>query len=262
MSTDELPLLPGGERIFDRVSGPVVMLEAVAPSVGSGVIFVDAGHRWGICAVRSAKLAETYAFDDGSRTSGDAALAKMHQWHSVELSAWRMDDESTVDLLPLLLHARQLHRQLSLAWTSWEGLLSDLRRRDGAFVVEVSCGGQRGVTCIRDGLHVATYSDRHPGVGDLSLLDDLARPDSAVTVWRTTLPQDPSHDRPAQRDAADALTWYIKQKVGEDGEERLFTAPYAFHEEDTHHGSWFADALRTGELRGQVRRLQLNTSGS
>jgi hypothetical protein len=233
----------------------------VAPSVGSGVVFIEGGDRWGLCVVRSAAVAETYAFDEGARSTGDVAIARMQEWLHVELSAWRMQ-ERTLDLVPMLLHARQLHQRLSLAWTSWEGLLSDLRGRKGTFVVEIRCDLQRGVTCIRDGEHVASYCDAHPEPGDLSLLDDMVGPDSTVTVFRASLPYDSSLDRPTRRDAADALAWHITRKAGNGTEERFITAPFAFHGQPNEHDMWFAEAPPAKELRGQVQRLQINTSES
>jgi hypothetical protein len=75
----------------------------------------------------------------------------------------------------VFLRGDPLYDDLQLRWVEWGRLLTDLRRSPGAFVVELTTPIGRGVTSIREGTHVVTYTDQHVGPGDPTMLDELAR---------------------------------------------------------------------------------------
>jgi hypothetical protein len=89
------------------------------------------------------------------------------------MSACRWNDPA-MSLLEPLIHGETCYADLRLKWTAWSQLLEDLRARDGTFVVELFTPIGRGVTVIRGGKQVATYTDAHPSVGDPDLIDVLA----------------------------------------------------------------------------------------
>jgi hypothetical protein len=168
-----LPLLPAGSFLFEHLPARAIVLDALAPAVGNGVITVTDGDRSGVLVIRDGGVSDAVSIDDGTRSSGDAAFALISGWTSASMSACRWNDPA-MSLLEPLIHGETCYADLRLKWTAWSQLLEDLRARDGTFVVELFTPIGRGVTVIRGGKQVATYTDAHPSVGDPDLIDVLA----------------------------------------------------------------------------------------
>jgi hypothetical protein len=198
-----LPLLPAGSFVFEHLPARAIVLDALAPAVGNGVITVTDGDRTGVLVIRDGGVSDAVSIDDGSRSSGDAALAHIGGWRSASMSACRWNDPA-MSLLDPPIHGEPCYADLRLKWTAWSQLLEDLRARDGTFVVEMFTPIGRGVTVIRGGKQVATYTDAHPSVGSPDLIDvlaaggtgsvrvlvasDLTRNGNALTTSKTGVP--------------------------------------------------------------------------
>ncbi len=168
-----LPLLPSGATLFDELPAGAVVLDALAPAVGDGVITVRDGARMGILIIRAGCIADALTVDGGVRATGDPALASIKEWHSAKVSACRLSHDAMALLGPLIQGEPQ-YTGLRLEWTVWTELLKDLRSRGGTFVVELCTSAGHGVTLIRDGQQVATYTDSHRSLGGADLIDALA----------------------------------------------------------------------------------------
>jgi hypothetical protein len=171
---DVLPLLPHGSPLFQSLPGDAVVLEALAPAVKAGVIVSRRGESAGVALVRGGAITECLCIDGATKTSGIEALQQMSQWSDSHVSAAQLS-VAEVNVVHVFLRGEPLHDDLQLRWVEWGRLLTELRRSPGAFVVELSTPAGRAVTSIREGSHVATYSDQHAGPGDPSMLDELAR---------------------------------------------------------------------------------------
>lgn len=168
-----LPLLPAGSFLFEHLPARALVLDALAPAVENGVITMIDGDRTGVLVIRDGGISDAVSIDDGTRSSGDAALALISGCKSASMSACRWNDPA-MSLLEPLIHGETCYEDLRLKWTAWSQLLDDLRARDGTFVVELFTPIGRGVTVIRGGKQVATYTDAHPSLGDPDLIDVLA----------------------------------------------------------------------------------------
>jgi len=169
-----LPLLPAGSFLFEHLPARAIVLDALAPAVANGVItLTDDGDRTGVLVIRDGGITDAVSIDDGSRCSGDGAFARISDWTSASMSAWRWNDPE-MSLVDPLIHGANCYEDLRLQWTAWAQLLEDLRARDGTFVVELFTPIGRGVTIIRGGKQVATYTDAHPSLGEPDLIDALA----------------------------------------------------------------------------------------
>ena len=168
-----LPLLPSGATLFDDLPAGAVVLDALAPAVGDGVITVRDQARIGILVIRAGGIADALTIDGGVRAGGESALVSIAAWRSATVSARRLSDDAMALLEPLL-RGDPRYTDLRLEWTVWAELLRDLRSRGGTFVVELCTPAGHGVTLIRDGQQVATYTDSHPSLGGAELIDALA----------------------------------------------------------------------------------------
>ena len=166
-------MLPAGSFLFERLPARAIVLDALAPAVRNGVITMTDGDRTGVLVIRDGGISDAVGIDDGARSSGDTALALIRGWESASMSACRWTD-SAMFLLEPLIRGEPCYEDLRLEWTAWPQLLDDLRARGGTFVVELFTPVGRGVTVIRGGQPVATYSDAHPSLGDPELTDILA----------------------------------------------------------------------------------------
>ena len=171
---DVLPLLPQGSPLFHSLPGRAVVVEALAPAVKAGIIVSRRGESAGVALVRGGVITECLSIDGATRASGTEALQRMSQWSDSLVSAAQLS-VAEVNVVHAFIRGDPLHDDLQLRWVEWGRLLTDLRRSPGAFVVELSTPMGRGVTSIREGTHVATYSDQHVGPGDPTMLDELAR---------------------------------------------------------------------------------------
>jgi hypothetical protein len=168
-----LPLLPAGATMFDALPIGALVLDALAPAVGNGVITVRDGGREGILVVRDGVASETVWVADGVRSNGDQALTLIRGAHSATVSACRLSDEA-MDLVGPLIRGAPCYADLRLEWVVWPKLLNDFRERGGTFVVELEATTGRGVTVIQNGRQIATFAESHPTPGNPDLLDDLA----------------------------------------------------------------------------------------
>lgn len=169
-----LPLLPAGTTMFEALPFGALVLAALAPAVGNGTITMHDGGREGVLVIRDGAVSETVWVADGVRTTGDAALALMHDASdTVMVSACRLSD-AAMSLVGPLIQGAPCYADLRLEWVVWPHLLNDLRGRGETYVVELSTPSGRGVTVIQGGRHIATFADSHPALGESELLDGLA----------------------------------------------------------------------------------------
>ncbi len=127
----------------------------------------------GVLVVRNGVVAERVWMTNGVRSHGDEALALIRGANAAMVSARRLDDDA-MGLLRPLLHGIPCYTDLRLEWVAWPQFLGDLCTRGQTFLVELQTPDGRGVSYIRDGRQVATFTESHPALGDASLLDDLA----------------------------------------------------------------------------------------
>jgi hypothetical protein len=168
-----LPLLPAGATLFDALPFGALVLDALAPAVGNGVITLRDGEREGILVIRDGVVSETVWVASDVRSNGDEALTLIRGAHSATVSACRLSDEA-MGLVGPLIRGAPCYADLRLEWVVWPQLLHDLRERGGTFVVELVAPAGRGVTVIQNGRQIATFAESHPALGNPDLLDDLA----------------------------------------------------------------------------------------
>lgn len=173
--TAEVPLLPGGASVFDDLPVKAIVIGPLAPAIGDGLIVVrnEGNAGTGLFLVRDGEVIETHCIEADGRVSGDAAVRRIKTWKEATVSARRMGP-AVVAVVPPLILGDPAFSDLRLDWIKWPELLDDVRSQTGTFVLEVITPSGRGVTCIRDGRHIATYTEAHPDLGDPSLLDDVA----------------------------------------------------------------------------------------
>jgi hypothetical protein len=168
---DSLPLLPAGTPLFVGLPARAIVVTALAPAIGEGVIALADGERTGVLVIRGGGISDAVSFD-GARCSGEAALQSVTGWDAAVVSASRLSDEA-MSILGPLINGQRCYDDLRLQWTRWSELVEDLRARGGTYVVDVRTALGRGVTVIRCGQQVATYTDAHPSLGDPKLIDAL-----------------------------------------------------------------------------------------
>ncbi|MHB8718903.1 MAG: hypothetical protein ACYDAC_08445 [Candidatus Dormibacteria bacterium] len=169
----DLPLLPRGTVVFTDLPARALVLEALAPAVGSGLLRVTSPYGAGFILVRDGALYETHAFSPTGAHTSQQGLEELRRWPEADVSADRLD-VALVDLSAALLRSETLYDDLRLEWTSWPGLLADLGRREAAYIVELSASAGRGVTCVAGGRQLLSYTDVHPALGDPALLEAMA----------------------------------------------------------------------------------------
>jgi hypothetical protein len=167
-----LPLLPVGTIVFAALPLDAVVLDALAPAIGNGMITLRNGADEGVLVIRDGVIDEAVWVADGLRITGADALARARD-QATTVSAYRLADEAMVLVGPLI-RAETCYSDLHLEWMVWPQLLNDLRQRGGTTVVELSAPTGRGITLIRNGEQVATFLESQPALGPASLLDDLA----------------------------------------------------------------------------------------
>jgi hypothetical protein len=168
-----LPPLPAGECLFSSLPARAIVLHALAPALGDSIVTLVDGECTAVLVVRDGAIADAVSIVRGTRNTGEAALAHLRSWDSASASCTRLSDEA-MSLLGPLLHGELVYSDLRLEWTSWSQLLDDLRMRGQTFVVELQTPTERGVTVIRGGQQVATYTDARPALGGPEMLDPLA----------------------------------------------------------------------------------------
>lgn len=181
------PLLPRGTALFDAIPLGALVIEALAPTLKNGAIMVTHEGDLGVVLVAAGKLGEVVLFRDGERLLGGRALEAIRGLEGAIVSAYRLSSD-LIEVAPALLRGEASYRDLRLAWTDWKLLISDLSTREGVHVVELETPRGRGVTCIRDGRQIGTYTDGHPELGDITLLDGLIGEGDGV-IWVRSRPQ-------------------------------------------------------------------------
>ena len=168
-----LPLLPEGSVVFEALPIGAVILDALAPVVGDGLITLREGESSGVIVIRGGAFADSIWCAEGARHRGDDALALIRESTTAMVSACRMDDE-VMSLLGPIIRSEPCYSDLRLEWVAWPQLLTDLRARGGTFVVELQTAADHGVTVVQHGQQIATYAESHPALGEPDLLDVLA----------------------------------------------------------------------------------------
>ncbi len=168
---DSLPLLPAGIPLFESLPIGAIVLNALAPAIGEGLITVVDADRAGVIVIRAGAISDAVSFD-GARDLGAPALQSMTNWDGAFISASHLSEEAMAILGPLISGER-CYEDLRLEWTRWPELLDDLRARGGTYVVEVRTTVGRGITVVRGAERVATYTDAHPSLGAADLMDAL-----------------------------------------------------------------------------------------
>jgi hypothetical protein len=167
-----LPLLPVGTIVFAALPLDAVVLDALAPAIGNGMITLRNGADEGVLVIRDGRIAEAVWVADDLRITGADALAQTRD-HATTVSAYRLADEAMALIGPLI-RAEPCYSDLHLEWMVWPQLLDDLRQRGGTTVVELTAPTGRGITIIRNGEQIATFLESQAALGPASLLDDLA----------------------------------------------------------------------------------------
>jgi hypothetical protein len=178
---DLVPLLPRGTALFEGLPARAVVIDALCPAIGHGAVIVRGPEAVGIVLVSEGASFEQYAFEGGRALEGTRAMQAIAGWPDAAVTAYRFDP-LVVAVVPALFRGAPCYQDLRLDWTDWHGLLADLCRRDGSFVVELDTPLGRGVTLIVDGRQVATYTEGHPELGPETLLDPLAATGRG-TIW-------------------------------------------------------------------------------
>jgi len=173
VTSARIPLIPRGAVVFDSLPAHAVVLERLAPAIVDGIVVARRNGSIGVVLFRGGRLIESYCLEDDRRTVGEAALARIHSWEDAQVSAFRLPDE-IVDVIQPMLRGEPIYNDLRLSWTNWDRLLDDLHGRSGTYIVELTTPQGRGVTAIREGEHVVSYTNLHDSPGYESLLDDLA----------------------------------------------------------------------------------------
>jgi hypothetical protein len=183
----DLPLLPRGPLVFTDLPAAALVLEALAPAIGSGLFHARGSFGAAVILVRDGALFETHLFSRSGAHSRVRDVDEMRSWPDALVSADRLD-AGLVNLCAALLRGKALYDDLRLEWTSWPALLADLARRDAAYVVELTTPSGRGVTCVATGRQLFSYTDIHPSLGDHALLEAMAAGgDGEVRVRRVAL---------------------------------------------------------------------------
>lgn len=159
--------------MFDALPFGALVLDALAPAVGNGVITLRDGEQEGILVIRDGIVSETAWVAGGVRSNGDQAAELIRGANSAMVSARRLSDEA-MGLVGPLIRGAPCYADLRLEWVVWPQLLKDLRERGETFVLELAAPTGRGVTVIQNGRQIATFAESHPTLGDPDLLDDLA----------------------------------------------------------------------------------------
>ncbi len=177
-----IPLLPRGKPLFDNIPLDAVVLEALAPALRDGAITVSTGNSMGVVLVSDSALTETYFFSPDPPLFGQPALSRIRGLNSASVSAYTLNP-ALVDCAPTLLRGEPLYQDMHLPWIQWEAFIADMQTRPGMLVIEVITPRGRGVTCLSDGKHIATYTDGHPALGDLDLLKEyVEQPEGTIYV--------------------------------------------------------------------------------
>ncbi len=158
--------------MFDSLPFGALVLDALAPAVGNGLITLRDGGEEGVVVVRDAVISESVWVANGVRSTGDPALGQIRLAATTAVSACRLSAEA-MSLIGPLIRSEPCYADLRLEWVTWPELLNDLRERSLTFVVELTTPTGRAVTVIDQGRQIATFAESH-ALGSSDLVDDLA----------------------------------------------------------------------------------------
>lgn len=159
--------------MFESLPFGALVLDALAPAIGNGLITLRADGEEGVVVVRDGVMSECVWVANGVRSTGDVALAQIRLAATTAVSACRLSDEA-MSLVGPLIRGEPCYADLRLEWVAWPQLLNDLRERSLTFVVELTTPTARAVTVIENGRQIATFADSQPALGGSDLIDDLA----------------------------------------------------------------------------------------
>ncbi|HEY6470859.1 MAG TPA: hypothetical protein VI434_13950 [Candidatus Dormibacteraeota bacterium] len=243
---DSLPLLPAGTPLFDALPARAIVLDALAPAVADGLITVADRNRRGVLVVRRGGISDAVSID-GARHNGDVAMESIHGWDAALMSAARLTEDA-MSILGPVLNGERCYEDLRLEWTRWSELLDDLRGRGRTYVVEVRTPAGCGVTVIRGGQQVATYTDAHPSLGAPDLIDALVQAGSGSL--RVTISSERSVDSVGI--SATGVTQVAAGSAARVGLVRNDDPPPAVAEADSDDGNATLTALFGGALGSQT----------
>lgn len=159
--------------MFESLPFGALVLDALAPAVGNGLITLRDGGKEGVVVVRDGVMSESVWVANGVRSTGDVALAQIKLAATTAVSACRLSDEA-MDLLGPLIGSEPCYADLRLEWVAWPELLNDLRARSLTFIVELTTPTGRAVTVIDHARQIATFAESQHAIGGSDLVDDLA----------------------------------------------------------------------------------------
>lgn len=171
--TDPIPLLPRGSVVFEDIPIRAIVVEALTGVIGDGTMVVRDGDRGAVILIRGGDVWEVHVVESEVWRTGSGLLKSLQSWADASVWAERLDSP-LVDLCAALLRGETLYDDLRLMWVNWPSLLSDLGRRGGTYVVEITTPVGRGVTCVTAGRQALSYTDIHPSLGDPALLEAMA----------------------------------------------------------------------------------------
>ena len=159
--------------MFESLPFAAIVLDALAPAVGNGLITLRDGSQEGLVVVRDDVMSECVWVANGVRSTGDVALAQIRLAATTAVSACRLSGEA-MGLIGPLIRSEPCYADLRLEWVAWPQLLNDLRERSLTFVVELTTPTARAVTVIEHGRQIATFAESQHALGGSDLVDDLA----------------------------------------------------------------------------------------
>lgn len=181
---DPIPLLPRGDVVFGGLPLQALVMGALAPVIGQGVLVVRVRERGAVILVRDSAVAEIHEFGGDGSSTRVSALPDVQAWPDAVVSGHRFD-ASLIDVCESLVRGEILYTDLRLDWVEWAALLADFGRRGGAYAVEILTPAGRGVTCVVMGRQPLSYTDVHPEPCDPGVLESMAaRKDGSIRVRR------------------------------------------------------------------------------
>ena len=207
-------LMPRDRAVFIGLPAHAVVIDALAPAVGDGLVMVRRGDAWALTLFRDGAR----AFEHGSPDAPE--VTALQRMPGATVSAWRLDND-LLGVVPELVAGDVVHSSLSLRWVDVNELITDLRGRDEAHLVIVTAGDQQAVGRVNG----ASPAGEEWGVSEVIALANIRRPDGNVSVIRTSIapPSPAPHAEHTMFDAAPVV-------VDDDGLfTELFGTAHAFH---------------------------------
>src|SRR5439155_1343857 len=116
--SSSLPALPLGTPVFHSLPGRALVLPALAPAVGDGIVVPRLGESAGVLLIRGGEIVECFCIDGGETITGDAALQRMTRWGDASVSATQLS-VAEASLISQLFHGEPVYEDLRLGWVDW-----------------------------------------------------------------------------------------------------------------------------------------------